>query len=83
MVQITNVHAQTLLMTCRAGIRCTQEAILALSSFLKSLDRTVELQWLFSPSLCFNRALTQSSSNSLPHLLLLYSLLKIEARWHT
>ena len=50
MVQITNVHAQTLLVACRASIRCTKEVILALSSFLKNSDRTVESQWRFSPS---------------------------------
>ena len=47
---ITNVHAQTLLMTYRASIRCTQVAILALSSFSKHSYRTVQLQWLFAPS---------------------------------
>ena len=31
-------------MTCRAGIRCTQEAILALSLFLDGSDRTAQLQ---------------------------------------
>ena len=48
--RITNVHAQSLSLTCRAGIRCTQEIILALNSFLKRSDQTVQLQWLFSPS---------------------------------
>jgi hypothetical protein len=42
--KLSNLHAQQLLMTCGAGIRCAQEFTLSWSLFVKHLHQAVEEQ---------------------------------------